>query len=334
MITQKEIAEKLGISRTTVARAINGSSLIKEETKNKILELVKEMNYEKNYIGSSLAGKRVKKVYCLVINSKNVFYTQEIIRGLGEAEKEFKAYNYKLEIITNDINDPENQIEELKKVLSAGDMDGLIITPLAKEKVYDILKPYLEKTNIISLGIRLHENIPHVGPDHLKQGKISGGIMSALLRKGEKLLIIDNGDDKISSKLYLKGFLERVRETDIDIIGPLKGNGIEKSIELLEEICIKEEIKGIYINRYAQDIFEKLPSKILNDKKIVKNGIGKNIKRMIKNKIITATVMEEIAIEGYNAGKKMFDILYKNDAKTGNWEISKSHIIFYENLND
>ncbi len=91
-----------------------------------------------------------------------------------------------MEIITNDINDPESQIEELKKVLGAGDMDGLIITPLAKEKVYDILKPHLEKANIISLGIRLHENIPHVGPDHLKQGKISGGIMSALLRKGEK----------------------------------------------------------------------------------------------------------------------------------------------------
>ena len=45
---------------------------VPEETKNKILELVKEMNYEKNYIGSSLAGKKVKKVYCLVIDSKNV----------------------------------------------------------------------------------------------------------------------------------------------------------------------------------------------------------------------------------------------------------------------
>ena len=62
MITQKEIAEKLGISRTTVARAINGSSLIKEETKKKILELVKEMNYEKNLIGSSLAIKKSKKI--------------------------------------------------------------------------------------------------------------------------------------------------------------------------------------------------------------------------------------------------------------------------------
>ena len=45
MITQKEIAEKLGISRTTVARAINGSPLIKEETKRKVMKLIKEMNY-------------------------------------------------------------------------------------------------------------------------------------------------------------------------------------------------------------------------------------------------------------------------------------------------
>lgn len=64
MVTQKEIAEKLGISRTTVARAINGSPLIKEETKKKILELVKETNYEKNYVGSSLAGKKNKKSLC------------------------------------------------------------------------------------------------------------------------------------------------------------------------------------------------------------------------------------------------------------------------------
>ena len=32
-VTQKEIAKRLGISRTTVARAINGSEFIKEETK-------------------------------------------------------------------------------------------------------------------------------------------------------------------------------------------------------------------------------------------------------------------------------------------------------------
>ena len=117
MVTQKEIAEKLGISRTTVARAINGSPLIKEETKKKILELVKETNYEKNYVGSSLAGKKTKKVCALVVESKNEFYTSEIKRGINLAIKEYKAYNYKIEIKTTDINDPEKQIEELEKLL-------------------------------------------------------------------------------------------------------------------------------------------------------------------------------------------------------------------------
>ena len=38
--------------------------------------------------------------------------------------------------------------------------------------------------------------------------------------------------------------------------------------------------------------------------------------------------------EGYAAGKNMFDILYKNKIFDEKWEISKSRIIFYENLED
>ncbi|WP_410208693.1 substrate-binding domain-containing protein [Fusobacterium sp.] len=334
MITQKEIAERLGVSRTTVARAINGSSLIKEETKRKILELVKETNYEKNYIGSSLGSKKSKKVCALVVESKNQFYTQEIKRGIEESVKEFRAYNYNVEIITTDINDPQSQLEELKKVVKRKDLDGIIITPLDNEKVYKVIKGYLDKIKIISLGIGLHENIPHVGPDHIKQGKIAAGIMANLLRSGEKLLVIDNGDDKVSSKLYLQGFLDRIKETDIEIVGPVEGHGIETSIELITDTCEKDDIKGIYINRYAHDILAKLPKTVLQDKKVVTNGIGRIIKSLIKKHIITATVMEEICSEGYSAGKKMFEILCKEKNFNNLWDISKSRIIFYENLED
>ena len=334
MITQKEIAEKLGISRTTVARAINGSPLIKEETKRKVLELVKETKYEKNYVGSSLAGKRSKKVCALVVESKNEFYTTEIKRGINIAAKEYKVYNYKIEIKTTDINDRKKQIEELEKILQNKNLDGIIITPLDKEKVYEILKPYLEKIKIVSLGIRLHNNIPHVGPDHIKQGRIAAGLMDNLLRKNEKLLIVDNGDDKVSSKLYLKGFLDRINNTEIEILGPLEGNGIEKSVELIKDLFAKEKIDGLYINRYAHDILEKLPKELLVGKKIVTNGIGKIIKGLIKKKIIAMTVMEEISSEGYTAGKNMFEMLYKDKLFEEKWEKSRSRIIFYENLED
>ena len=334
MITQKEIADKLGISRTTVARAINGSPLIKEETKKKVMKLIKEMNYEKNIVGSSLAIKKNKKVYCLVIKSKNEFYTQEIIRGLNEGGKEFKPYGFRLNIIETDINDPQSQLMELEKILKQEEIDGLIITPLEKEKVYEMIKPHLNRIKVVSLGIRLSSEIYHVGPDHIKQGRIAGSIMNTILRRGEKLLIIDNGDDKISSQKYMEGFVEKAKSGSAEILGPIKGGGLENSVELIRNLAEKGEIDGIYINRYAHDIYEQVPKNLLAGKKIITNGISKKIKKMIKSGIITATVMEEISTEGYTSAKKMFELLYKGIVETGNWEISKSHIIFQENLND
>ncbi len=332
MITQKEIAERLGISRTTVARAINGSPLIKEETKKRVLELVKTTNYEKNYVGSSLGTRKSKKVYSLVVESKNEFYTQEILRGIEEVENEYKVYNYKIEIRITDINNPDRQLVELKEILKKEDIDGLIITPLDKEKVFEVIEPYLKKIKIISLGIRLHNQIPHVGPDHFKQGEIAAGIMANLLRAGERLLVIDNGDDKVSSKLYLEGFMSRILKDNLILEGPVQGGGIESSIKLLNQKLLDKDIKGIYINRYSHDILEKIFPELLKERKVVTNGIGKIIKKLIRERIISATVMEEVSSEGYTAGKRMFEMLYKEKKIEKNWDISKSHIIFYENL--
>lgn len=62
-----------------------------------------------------------------------MFLYQEIIRGLREAEKNSKAYNYKLEVITNDINDSESQSKNLKSFRD-GRYEWFDYNPLAKEK--------------------------------------------------------------------------------------------------------------------------------------------------------------------------------------------------------
>lgn len=316
-----------------MARAINGSPLIKEETKRKVLKLVKETNYKKNMVGSFLADTKGKKVCAMIAKSKNEFYTSEIQRGLISVLEEYKDYNYKINVKKSDINNPMEQIEKLRKILSDKELDGLIITPLDREKIYKILKPYLQRIKVISLGIRLHKDIPHIGPDHVKQGRMVGGLLEKLLRKGEKILVIDNGDDKISSKKYLIGFLNKLKNSDVEILGPYQCKNIDESREFIIKKLKTEEIMGIYINRYAQDILEKIPRELLKDKKIVTNGIGNIIKRLIKERVISMTIKEEIFNEGYIAGKNMFETLYKN-VKIESWNISKSHIICYENIDD
>ena len=59
--------------------------------------------------------------------------------------------------------------------------------------------------------------------------------------------------------------------------------------------------------------------------------MAESIKNLIKSGIISFTVMEAVFTEGYNAGKMMFEMIYKKNVNT-NWEVSDSKIIFLENL--
>ena len=158
--------------------------------------------------------------------------------------------------------------------------------------------------------------------------------MCNILRDKEKILIIDNGDDKVSSKAYLDGFVSKIKGSDLDIIGPIKGNSVESTIEIVQKYCEEDNIKGIYINRYAQDSLNKISKKLLIGKKIVTNGMDDLIKKLIKNKVVTATVKEQVFLEGYTAGKKIFDQVIRNYEIVNKWEVLKPRIIFLENLAD
>ena len=332
MITQKELAVRLGLSRTTIARAINNSSNIKPETKEKILKLVKELGYEKNYVGSLLASKK-KIVYSFIVESKNSYYTEQIKLGIKGAKKEYKHHNLEIIEIVTDINKPMEQVLELKKLLSSDkQIDGIIIIPLDKAKILDLINPYLEKIRFISISVFISKKIAYVGTDYEKCGRLAAEFLGKSLNINDKVLVIDNGDDNISSKYYLNGFLNRASEDKINIIGPIRRNGVEDSLIYLKKIFNKENINSIFINRYAQDILLELPEDILKKQKNITTGIGNRIRKLIIEKKILATVADDVYSTGHKACQLMVDMLYKEMGKKVKNIILEPKILLIENL--
>ncbi|WP_427171054.1 LacI family transcriptional regulator [Fusobacterium nucleatum] len=332
MITQKELAARLGVSRTTIARAINNSSNIKPETKEKILKLVEELGYEKNYVGSLLASKK-KIIYSFIVESKNTYYTEQIKLGIKGAKKEYKHYNLEIIEIVTDINKPMEQVLELKKLLDSNkQIDGIIIIPLDKTKILELINPYLEKIKFITLSVFLSKKIAYVGTDYQKCGRLAAEFLGKALNADDKVLVIDNGDDNISSKFYLNGFLARANEDKINIFGPIRKNGVEDSLLYLETIFKKENINSIFINRYAQDILLELPDDILKKQKNIATGIGNRIRKLIMERKILATIADDVYGTGYKACQLMVDMLYKEIGKNVKKIILEPQILLMENL--
>lgn len=53
-VTIKDVAKKAGVSITTVSHALSGGGVVKQETRDRIRELAREMNYMPNWSGKNL----------------------------------------------------------------------------------------------------------------------------------------------------------------------------------------------------------------------------------------------------------------------------------------
>lgn len=70
MVRLKEIAKKVGVSCSTVSRAINNKSVVNEETKKTILKVAKELNYRPNYLAKGLALNKKDIIDIMFLNIK------------------------------------------------------------------------------------------------------------------------------------------------------------------------------------------------------------------------------------------------------------------------
>jgi LacI family repressor for deo operon, udp, cdd, tsx, nupC, and nupG len=117
----KDIAERAGVSVATVSRALSGSSLVTDETRKRIHELARELNYRPNVSARNLRTRRSMSVLLVVRDVGNPFYL-EILKGV---ETTARAAGYAV-LMGNTENDPDREVEYFN-MLRDGHADGMIL---------------------------------------------------------------------------------------------------------------------------------------------------------------------------------------------------------------
>lgn len=133
-ITIKDIAKALGLSTSTVSRALRGSYEISEETKKVVLAFAEEHNYRPNPIALSLKEKRTLSIGLVVCEIANSFFSQ-IINGIESVAYD-RGYNV---IITQSQESYKKEIANLQYLTSRG-VDGLIISVSSESEDFEHLQ--------------------------------------------------------------------------------------------------------------------------------------------------------------------------------------------------
>lgn len=114
--TIKDISEKLGISTTTVHRALAGKEGMTEKLRQKILDTAREMGYEINYAAASIKRRTLR--IAVVVPQDSGCYFANIWNGVNKCAEEARRLNIDVEMRVCDDEWHEYQI--LKSIADAG----------------------------------------------------------------------------------------------------------------------------------------------------------------------------------------------------------------------
>lgn len=152
-ITIKDIAKALGLSTSTVSRALRGGYEISEETKRIVLEYAEKINYRPNPIALSLKERRSHSIGVIVCEIANNFFSQ-VINGI-----ESVAYKSGYHVIITQSNESYEREALNVNHLASRSVDGLLISLSTETSDISYLKALHDKGLPIVLFDRISEEI-------------------------------------------------------------------------------------------------------------------------------------------------------------------------------
>ena len=220
-VSIKDIAKEIGVSHSTVSRALSDSPLVKAETKARIQRLAQEMGYAPDAIARSLVTQKTHTVGIVVTTITDPFIV-EVVQGVEDAAQE---NNYSV-ILASSASEPERELAAVE-MLRAKRVDGLIVT---SSRVGALYLEHLERIDVPVVLINNHNEQSGRYTFSVTVDNRHGGHQAAshLIRRGHhRIAYISGPADHSDDVERMAGYRQALDESGIsfDPALVLSGNG-------------------------------------------------------------------------------------------------------------
>jgi LacI family transcriptional regulator len=240
MATIKDVAKKAGVSISTVSYVLNNTGKVSEETRQRVLKAIEELNYVPNNFAKRLKKQRYDLVALIVHEIKGPFY-DALVRGIQDV---LHAFGYNLLIYCT----LENRKQDVDKFLNVGIIGGMIVmTPVVKNE--DILR-WANEYKIITLDRDIKDKGRHmIKSVRINNEKGAYEVVRYLHDLGHtKIAFMKGPKDSLDAKERYKGFVRAMHDLKLEIKNDyvLDGNFTEQSgYESMKEYLKKTSRKDL-----------------------------------------------------------------------------------------
>lgn len=204
-ITIKDVAKEAGVSISTVSNALNGSDLVNEDTRSRILAIAERVNYIPNLNGRYLKSGRTKTLGFVTSSVRGQYFSM-----LADAMyRECDRLGYALNILVT-----RDKSVIMSNILGKS-FDGVFI--FEGERIGNPELEMIEKNNIKTVLLDRNYVSRHIGCVIFDSYKVGYEAARYLINLGhKKIYFIEAAGDVFDSMERKRGYIDAMRDYDVE----------------------------------------------------------------------------------------------------------------------
>lgn len=326
----KDIAEKAGCSIGTVDRVIHNRGRVAEPVRDRILQIIKELNYKPNVNARVLASKQTLTLGILLPAYRKGEYWELPCLGITEAMERYNEQGYDIEARWFTYSSPEKFHRAGMKMITEK-IDGIILNPATYKESVRLVRAFFQNNKpfiLIDSNIHGTPSLSFIGKDPVQSGLTVAKLIHQTTKyiPGHKNIWIINLTNSPSQTYallareigFMNYFSEKALQNDYSFqTVDMDDNGTQKLVDehfkslLAAGIPHAIYVTGSRVHKVANSLkkFNPDPKPIL----IGHDLIARNIER-VKDESIDFLIEEEARRQGYLAIESMIrSLTYKED---------------------
>lgn len=215
MMTIHDVARELGVSASTVSRAISGKGRIGNATRERVLAYIEEYGFYPNAAAQSLAQSRTNNIAIIMPEVKTLVDMPFFHTCMYGIEEVAQANDYDILVVITNGRDTK----PLDRLILNRKVDGMILTRTYEE---DFFAGFLKEKQIpfVTVGQMQDEDIIQVDNDNMGACK---ELMAVLYSKGiDRIAYLGGAMEQTVNRCRYEGYMDAIvksgREPEPDIV--------------------------------------------------------------------------------------------------------------------